>query len=160
MAMAEPAVRFVCDPSLGGLARWLRAAGYEARWRLEATREQLLPEAAESGAIFLTSEHEILERRRVRRDDPRTLLVPTSLRRGEQLALVLQTLELPLLAPRCMRCGGALRVVEKAAVRERIPPRTAGWLDAYFVCEECDQLFWEGTHWQRIRERLRRAAES
>lgn len=25
-------VRFVCDCGLGGLARWLRAAGYEAWW--------------------------------------------------------------------------------------------------------------------------------
>src|SRR5437016_4867762 len=24
---------FLCDAGLGGLARWLRAAGYEARWR-------------------------------------------------------------------------------------------------------------------------------
>src|SRR5215212_1673966 len=29
----EPAaVKFVCDAGLGGLARWLRASGYEARW--------------------------------------------------------------------------------------------------------------------------------
>src|SRR5206468_2540549 len=27
------AVRFWCDAGLGGLARWLRAAGYEAAWQ-------------------------------------------------------------------------------------------------------------------------------
>jgi uncharacterized protein with PIN domain len=54
-----------------------------------------------------------------------------------------------------MACGGALQAVEKASVAARIPPRTARWKDDYFVCGRCGQLFWEGTHWERIRERLR-----
>jgi uncharacterized protein with PIN domain len=53
-----------------------------------------------------------------------------------------------------MRCGGLLDSVEKSSVAERIPPRTARWLDAYQVCRDCDGLFWRGTHWQRIEERL------
>ena len=56
-----------------------------------------------------------------------------------------------------MACGGLLRATTKQSVRDRIPPRTALWLDDYFVCAECDQLFWKGTHWQRIRARLRAA---
>src|SRR5688500_16569324 len=31
VASEEP-IRFLCDVGLGGLARWLRAAGYEALW--------------------------------------------------------------------------------------------------------------------------------
>jgi uncharacterized protein with PIN domain len=42
-------------------------------------------------------------------------------------------------------------------VRPRIPPRTALWKDEYFVCAECDRLFWRGTHWERIERTLRQA---
>jgi uncharacterized protein with PIN domain len=53
-----------------------------------------------------------------------------------------------------MSCGGALRPVDKQKVSERIPPRTARWRDEYFLCAGCGRLFWQGTHWQRIAERL------
>ena len=53
-----------------------------------------------------------------------------------------------------MKCGGTLEAVDKEAMRERIPPRTYRWLDEYFLCQTCGKLFWRGTHWQRIRQRL------
>jgi uncharacterized protein with PIN domain len=59
-----------------------------------------------------------------------------------------------------MSCGGELRPVDKAAVAARIPPRTARWLDDYFVCARCNQLFWRGTHWQRIQAKLRALGET
>jgi uncharacterized protein with PIN domain len=49
--------------------------------------------------------------------------------------------------------------VDKDSVRERIPPRTAHWLEEYFVCAGCGQLFWRGTHWQSISARLQKLLE-
>ncbi len=46
----------------------------------------------------------------------------------------------------------------KEAVSARIPQRTARWKDEYFVCGGCDQLFWQGTHWERIVPLLQAAA--
>ncbi|MGH7136486.1 MAG: Mut7-C RNAse domain-containing protein [Pirellulales bacterium] len=82
------------------------------------------------------------------------LLTPISLKKREQFAFVRGQLELPLKSVRCMACGGRLLAVEKQSVRERIPPRTYPWLDDYFVCQRCDRLFWQGTHWQRIQAAL------
>jgi uncharacterized protein with PIN domain len=53
-----------------------------------------------------------------------------------------------------MACGGELEPRPKLDVRPRIPPRTALWKDDYFVCRACDRLYWQGTHWERIRPRL------
>src|SRR5215470_14075309 len=36
----EPSL-FLCDAGLGGLARWLRATGYEARWRADIDDDEL-----------------------------------------------------------------------------------------------------------------------
>src|SRR5262249_37338188 len=54
--------RFVCDASLGGLARWLRAAGYEAV-RVAAGGERAFAEAQRTGSLLLTSDAEVLKRR-------------------------------------------------------------------------------------------------
>ena len=72
--------------------------------------------------------------------------------------MVLHDLGLGLRTARCMTCGGELVPTPKEDVFPRIPPRTAKWLDEYFVCASCDRLFWEGTHWGRIAKALAEAA--
>jgi uncharacterized protein with PIN domain len=42
-------VRFACDAMLGGLARWLRAAGYDATWRVDIDDGDLIQQAAQQG---------------------------------------------------------------------------------------------------------------
>jgi hypothetical protein len=72
----------------------------------------------------------------------------------QQLESVLAELDLPLLSPRCMNCGGELKKVDKGAIAERIPPKTYRWRDEYFLCNSCGKLFWYGTHWNRISKGL------
>ena len=150
---AEP--RFVCDAGLGGLARWLRAAGDEAAWTAGIADDVLLRTAREQRALLLTTDSLLLERRVIREGTIPTLWLPPWGRAPEQLARVFRELRLRPRTPRCMACGGELRREDKAAVAARIPPRTARWLDLYFVCARCNRLFWHGTHWARITERLR-----
>lgn len=151
---------FICDAGLGGLARWLRAAGYEAVWSPGIDDTALLREAREHGATLLTTDSMLLERRVIRDGAISTVWLPPVGSAAEQLALVFRELHLTPRAPRCMNCGGELRVVDKTAVAARIPPRTARWLDEYFVCTRCDHLFWRGTHWQRIQAKLRALGEA
>jgi hypothetical protein len=146
--------RFVCDAGLGGLARWLRAAGYEAHWRPDIDDDDLLDQARRSGAMLLTTDSLLMERRLLRDGIIPSLWLPPTLAVREQLRAVLRELRLSLRPPRCMSCGGELRRVDKDQVRERIPPRTYRWLQEYFVCAQCDKLFWQGTHWQRIQAQL------
>ena len=153
---AAPA--FLCDPSLGGLARWLRAAGYDARLAPEVPVHRLPDEAHARGLVLLTSDAETLERRIAVDGSLRLVWLPCALHTAQKLALVLRDLGLPLREPRCMACGGELVARPKEAVRPRIPPRTALWKDEYFVCASCERLFWQGTHWQRIVPALREAA--
>lgn len=138
---------FACDPSLAGLARWLRAAGYEAG---VTTAERALA-AARGAAVALVTDAAIAGRR----DAAAVLWVPPGLEPVRQMGLVLRDLGLAARTPRCMACGGALEAVPKDAVAARIPPRTALWRDAYSVCAGCGRLFWEGTHWERIAARIR-----
>jgi uncharacterized protein with PIN domain len=148
--------RFLCDPSLGGLARWLRAAGYQAALAPEVPGHRLPDEALRRGLVLLTTEAATFDRRIVADGSLVSVWVPSALTMVEQLRMVFLDLGLRLREARCMACGGTLVPTPKEAVRPRIPPRTALWLDEYFVCAGCDGLFWRGTHWGRIEETLRR----
>ena len=151
-ASSEPP-RFLCDQSLGGLARWLRAAGYEADALRSATADPRA-EARRRGAVLLTTDSRHAARMGTAAGEPELLWVPSSLRRVRQLGVVLRDLDLVPREPRCMACGAELRAVPKREVEARIPPRTARWKDEYYVCAGCGRLYWQGTHWQRIAARL------
>jgi uncharacterized protein with PIN domain len=146
---------FLCDCSLGGLARWLWAAGQAAEVARGLRGDALLVEARRLGAVLLTSDASVVARRAVREGEVAAVWVPTGRARLEQLDWVRHAAPFPAGDPRCMACGGELQAAEKASVRERIPPRTALWKDRYWTCARCGRLFWEGTHWQRIVARLR-----
>ncbi len=141
------APRFVCDASLGGLARWLRAAGYEAR-------ADPLAEVQKREAVFITTDSRQAARMGTAEGPPELLWIPSNLSRVRQLGVVLRDLDLEPREPRCMACGAELRAVPKQEVADRIPPRTARWKDEYFLCAGCGRLYWQGTHWERILERL------
>jgi len=137
---------FACDRSLGGLARWLRAAGYRA----DVMSTEQAKDAARAGAVALTTDTGVL----AGTDALALLWIPPGLAPPRQMGLVLRDLGLSARAARCMACGGVPSAVPREAVAERIPPRTARWRDAYAVCAGCGRLLWEGTHWERIAARI------
>ena len=148
--------RYVCDAGLGGLARWLRAAGYETSWTPDIDDAELVRQARRLQATILTTDSLLMERGVLRDGIVPGFWLPPTLRIGEQLTLVFREFQLVVREPRCTSCGGELRRVAKESVRLRIPPRTALWLDEYFVCARCEQLFWRGTHWRNIHAQLQK----
>jgi uncharacterized protein len=160
IALGPMPVVFWCDAGLGGLARWLRAAGHDARWQPDIADDQLLREARAIGATILTTDSLMMERRLLRDHIIPAYWLPPTLGIPAQLALVFREFGLSPLEPRCMSCGGELCRVEKEALRERIPPKTYRWLEDYFVCSRCNRLFWRGTHWMRIERQLKLATAS
>lgn len=149
--------RFLCDASLGGLARWLRASGYEAEIATLSPLA-LCERARASGQVLLTSDSQGLDQSAAAHPDLTALWIPVGLDPREQLRMALRDLGLALREARCMACGGALVPVAKGDVAARIPPRTARWLDDYWLCASCDHLYWRGTHWDRIAQALAASA--
>ena len=154
-------MRFLCDAMLGGLAKWLRAAGYDAYYAREGTDvsdRTLTAKALEEGRVLLTTDGGFLERKAVRDGSVGFLLVP-HLPLEDQLRLVVKHFGLVRGESRCMECNGALDTVPREAVASRVPPGVLGDHDRYFLCRGCGRIFWHGSHWRRIGDRLERVFE-
>src|SRR5437016_516505 len=104
---------FACDAMLGGLARWLRAAGYDASWHPGIEDWDLVRLAQREGRVLLSSDTGIFKIGIVRDGDLPALWIPHGLSTQEQLAFVLRERKLPVREPRCMACGGRLVEVPK-----------------------------------------------
>ena len=105
-------MRFLCDAMLGGLAKWLRAAGHDAYYAREGTDvsdRRLVERAMEEERVLLTADGGFLERAPVRDGRVGFSMVPQHLPVEEQLRLVVGRFGLRWHASRCMKCGGRAR---------------------------------------------------
>ena len=147
-------VRFLCDAMLGGLARWLRAAGYDAEFQHGISDPALVARGHATGRIVLSSDRGIFARSIVRTGVVRALFIPRHRPPLEQLTFALGRLGLPIRDPRCMACGGGLVEVEKESVRGEAPPITFENVEQFWRCTACSKLLWKGSHWQGIMARI------
>jgi uncharacterized protein with PIN domain len=71
-----------------------------------------------------------------------------------QLGEVLQRFDLfGAVSPfaRCLRCNGLLHPVSKEEISNRLLPETREFYDEFWICPACDQIFWKGSHYERMR---------
>lgn len=143
-------MKFECDAMLGGLARWLRALGYEAAWEHGVPDGVLVERALANGSVLLSSDQPLFERKPVKSGQVKALFVPRHAPVLDQAVFVLKTLGLPVGELRCMACGGALSSVPRESVEHEVPPNAYRACSDFFRCDACRRLFWRGTHWTRI----------
>jgi uncharacterized protein with PIN domain len=73
----------------------------------------------------------------------------------QQLAEVLRRFDLfNLIKPfqRCLRCTSLLRLVDKADIIDCLPPKIKEDYDEFRRCQGCAQVYWKGSHYDRMRE--------
>src|SRR4051794_38150657 len=99
---AEAFPRLACDAMLGGLARWLRAAGHDASWHDGIDDGDLVRLCLAQGRTVLSSDVDIFGFALVRDGVVPSLFVPRGRPIHEQLAFVMRELKLPRLEPRGM----------------------------------------------------------
>ena len=144
--------RFIADAHLGGLAHLLRMTGFDTLYDNNYHDRQIELLAAQEKRIVLTRDRELLKRRSITHGCyVRTLKPP------DQLCEIFDRLDLAhSIKPftLCLNCNAPLRPVEKAAVLERLPPSVRERFDHFSTCDICQRVFWEGSHWQRMRTML------
>ena len=148
--LREP--RFVCDVHLGKLARDLRTLGFDTAYGNDLEDEEIVRLALAEHRTILTRDLGILQREAVthgywlRSTDP-----------DEQVREVVDALELGRgVAPftRCRECNGPLLEVAKDEVAARLPPRIRAEYEDFARCPGCGRVYWKGSHYDRMRERL------
>lgn len=142
---------FLADNHLGRLARYLRLLGIDTAYGGMEDDERLAERAADERRVLLTRDRGLLKRRLVIWG----YCLRTTDSRG-QLFDVARRFDLSgRFAPwtRCLRCNGLLQPVAKAAVLERLEPKTKLYYDEFQRCAGCGQIYWRGSHFGEL-ERL------
>lgn len=136
---------------LGTLAKWLRFMGYDTAYPGPLDDTALIAEAKAEDRVLLTRDKELAARCpgavRVRSDSLE-----------EQVREVVSALDLRLVDPlsRCSRCNALLAPVPLEAVRDLVPEGVRTRHEAFWQCPSCHRVYWQGSHWDKMVERLDR----
>ena len=159
-ALGQPAVepRFVLDNHLGRLAAYLRMLGFDSLYRNDIQDEELAQVASQERRILLTRDRRLLMRSMViygyclRSQAPAVQAVEVLQRYG--LAGSVQPFR------RCLRCNGPLQPVSKDQVLERLEPLTRLYYDEFHLCQECGQVYWKGSHYERMEQLVQQLTQA
>ena len=146
--------RFVADTHLGKLARHLRMAGFDTLHGNDWDDDRIVAVSAHERRTILTRDKGMLRRREVARG-----YFVRSVASEEQLSEVVAALQLErLLAPftRCRECNAPLEDVPRESVADRLPEKVRGFYQRFKRCPGCDRVYWEGTHFERMKGVLAR----
>jgi uncharacterized protein with PIN domain len=150
--------RFVLDTHLGQLARYLRMLGFDTLYRNDYPDDELARIASQDPRILLTRDRGLLKRsivtygRYVRATDPRLQVV--EIVRCYELAGRMMPLR------RCLTCNGILRPARKEDVLDQLAPKTREYFHEFSQCETCGQVYWKGSHYDRMRQFVEQVLET
>lgn len=150
MTEAPVSPRFVADHMLGSLARWLRMMGYDTVYDKKLDDPSISQLARAEGRFVLTRDKELAKEPGallLEADDLDAQLKATAERYGLKFQQDLI---------RCSSCNGSLVELPKDQAKGEVPDGAFLSHDKFWKCDRCGKVFWMGTHWTGIMERLNR----
>lgn len=142
--------RFILDVHLGKLAKYMRLCGLDTYYCKDYEDHEIISLSLSEKRIILTRDRGILKNKQVTHGYWIRSKYP-----GEQLAEVLKRFDLKdRIQPfrRCMECNGFLTDVSKEDIIDRLQPGTIKFYQTFKKCCDCDHIYWEGSHYGRMRK--------
>jgi uncharacterized protein with PIN domain/sulfur carrier protein ThiS len=147
-----PAIRrhvFVADVHLGRLAAYLRLAGFDVDYRVDYSDHEIAGISALQDRTVLTRDVGLLKHGRIRHG-----YFIRDTHPARQLVEVIRRFELVDHAvpfSRCLRCNWRLDLVSKQEVEHRLQESTRERYNQFSRCPGCQRLYWQGSHYARLR---------
>jgi uncharacterized protein with PIN domain len=138
---------------LGSLNRWLRICGYQTEFYKDVSDQELIIKAKEKDLILLTKDQTLF--RKATKKNVKAFIV-TGKNDEEKIASVAKEFSLTLnpKMARCTKCGSELYRVLKKSVKNVVPPGSIDMYNDYWRCKSCAKVYWRGSHWKKIEEKV------
>lgn len=145
--------RFVVDTNLGKLARWLRLLGFDTCWQNDYADAEVVRLGVGEERIILTRDRRLLFHKVIQQGFWVRAVIPMEqvleITRRMGLAEHIQPFH------RCLECNGLIHPVAKSVVMPELEPLTRKHYDEFFQCEHCNRVYWKGSHYLNLIQRLK-----
>lgn len=69
-------------------------------------------------------------------------------------------LEIDMATSRCPKCNTRVKPLPKEKVVGKVEKTTFSYYNDFWQCPKCEQIYWQGAHWTRIRKTLEIAKDN
>ena len=155
-------LKFIVDNNVGKLAKWLRIVGYDAVFFGGSDDAYLVAKALAEDRVILTRDTQIMKRGVVTSGRLKAILINSD-EPEPQIRQVIDTLHLDYRSKPftlCLECNQPLVERSKDEVKDRVPPYVFQTQSQYMECPACHRIYWRGTHWQAMTEKLKKLMPS
>ena len=152
------APKFIVDCNVRKLTKWLRLMGYDAQFFNGSDDSQLVAVAQAEGRVILSRDTHIMKRRVITSGQLKAVLIQSD-EPEKQIHQVIDTLHLDYQFKPfslCLECNQALVEKGKGEVKDLVPPYVFKTQDQFMQCPNCQRIYWRGTHWQAMTQRLKK----
>lgn len=138
---------------MGRLAKWLRILGFDTVYFSNPLNEKLLfKEAVSSNRLILTRSEKIASQLE---EGDYCFIAHNHI--DEQLKYLIDKgiISLPEnLFTRCAECNESLKQIGRDKVHSKVPDYVRETQQYFQQCPTCKKIFWSGTHYKRIKEKI------
>ncbi len=151
-------MKFIADGMLGKLTRWLRILGHDVKYSIVLDDANLIATAESEKRVLLTRDLELYKQASAKNIDAFYLDPGTGEEHLAELAGRFGIdLDIDLVISRCPKCNAKLRPTTKEQAIDKVEKSTLNHYNEFRKCSKCSQIYWQGSHWTKMRKTLENA---
>ena len=157
-----PQARFIVDAMLGNVAKKLRLLGYDSKYFADIDDDNLVDIARKEDRIIITKDVELSRRTKKLGLNviPVTNQNEIELFRNIAIRANLEISKINGDNARCPKCNSITTLTDKRTIKEKIPEKVYQINDKFWICDNCNQVYWEGTHIENLQEFVNKINET
>lgn len=140
--------KFICDVHLGKLARYLRMTGLDTAYTNDLSDNDVVKISVNEKRAILTRDIELLKRTDVTHGY--YVRNTVALEQLKEIINRFQLINYIKEFTRCLNCNSMLDKIKKEEIEQRLPPKVRERQNDFFICYNCDKIFWKGSHYKNM----------
>jgi len=149
---------FLVDAMLGNIAKKLRVLGFDSEYFSNIDDSKLIEKAKNENRTIISRDRHLIER--ARKNEISSVYI-TKENEIEQFLEILKITNIQLDeisgdSARCTKCNSLTSKISKLELGKKIPQGVLENNEKFWKCDDCDQIYWEGTHIKNLQEFVRK----
>lgn len=154
MPREEQSLTFFVDAMLGNIAKKLRLMGFDSSYSADIEDDELIKLAKKENRIIISRDEELIQKSK--NNCLRCIFIKNE-EEIEQFREIMEQCNLKTIQingdkARCPKCNSKTHPIDKKNISLNIPMKVLEHNEKFWNCENCDQIFWEGTHIKNLQK--------
>jgi len=152
---------FFVDAMLGNIAKKLRIMGFDCKYDSQIEDEDLIKQAKMENRVIISRDANLIKQ------SSKFGIESIFLEKKEEFdqlceifkKLNMKNVEVSGDKARCPKCNFKTESIEKILISSKIPSGIKQTSEKFWICRNCDKIFWEGSHIIKLKKLARKLNE-